>query len=155
MSALLSFATGPLGRLLLATLAGAAIAWTLQGWRLDAVKAEFKGFVDTTRAIGEAAQQAAIATAKADHQRKEHADAENITTLDRLRADNQRLRDARAGRSFLPAAAPGARSPATACFDRPELERSLRDFDRGITGLIDEGDEARVNLDTAKRWALP
>lgn len=37
--------------------AGGGLAWKVQGWRLDAVKAEFKGFVDTTKALGKAAEE--------------------------------------------------------------------------------------------------
>jgi len=43
--------------------AGAAgyAAWTVQGWRLDAVKAEYKGFKDTTEALGKIAKRDADA----------------------------------------------------------------------------------------------
>jgi hypothetical protein len=133
--------------------AGGGAAWKVQAWRLDAVQAKFDGFVEVTRAEGEAAKKWADAVEVANKQRKDRADAENARTIGALRAANRRMRDARATRSLLPAPAAGAGSPATASFNRPELERALRGFDLGVTELIDEGDEARVNLDTAKAWA--
>lgn len=142
-----------LGAFAAGAISGGGAAWTVQGWRIDAVQAKFDGFVATTRATGEAAQTAANLREAADKSKKEHADAENKRSLDRLRADNQRLRDARAGGSFVPAAAPGAGRPDLACFDRPELEHALRGFDSEVQGLVDEGDEAAVNLETAKAWA--
>lgn len=142
-----------LGAFVAGALTGGGAAWTVQGWRLDAVKAEYKGFVDTTRTMGEAAKEKAEATKAADKKRKDQADAENKRTLDRLRADNQRLRNARAGSNFVPTAAAGASRPDLAAFDRAELERSIQRLDAGIQGLIDEGDEAAVNLNTAKTWA--
>lgn len=142
-----------LGAFVAGALTGGGAAWTVQGWRLDAVKAEFKGFVDTTRAQGEAAQKLSDATKAADKKRKEHADVENKRTLDGLRADVKRLRDARAGGGFVPAAAPGTHRPDLACFDRTELERAIRDLDHAVQGLVDEGSEAAVNLDTARIWA--
>lgn len=142
-----------LGAFAFGAVSGGGAAWTVQGWRLDAVRAEFKGFVDTTRVLGEAAQKQSDATKAANQKRKDQADAENKRTLDRLRADVKRLRDARAGGSFVPAAAAGTLRPDLACFDRPELERAIRGFDIGIQGIVDEGSAAAVNLDTAKAWA--
>ena len=78
---------------------------------------------------------------------------ENTLALDKLRADNKRLRSARASSSFVPATTTGASRPDLACFGRPELESALRTLDTEIQGLIEIGDEATVNLDMAKRWA--
>ena len=136
-----------------AFVAGGVGAWKVQGWRLDAVKAEYQSFVAQTKTLGEAAQKAADVTKAADKSRKEQADVENKRTLDSLRADVKRLRLARAGSHFLPAAAPDARSPQTACFARGELESALQRFDTGASEIVGVGDEARVNLDTAKVWA--
>ena len=142
-----------LGAFAAGAITGGGAAWTVQGWRLDAAKAEFKGFVDTTRAQGEAAQKLADTTKAADKKRKEQADAENKRTLDGQRADVKRLRNTRAGSSFVPAAATGASRVDLACFDRAELERSIRGLDLGVQSLVDEGSEAAVNLNTAKSWA--
>lgn len=132
---------------------GAAGAWTVQGWRLDALQARYDGFVSVTKANGEAAQREADRISKADKSRKEQADAENNRTLAGLRADVKRLRNARAGSSYLPAAAPGTDRPERIAFDRAELESAIRSLDQEVSGIVGQGDEARVNLDTAKRWA--
>lgn len=146
-----------LAAILIAALAlvgmGAAAAWTVQGWRLDASKAEYAGFVATTKANGEAAEREAARIAAADKQRKDQADEENRRTLDRLRADVKRLRDANPASGIVPAAAAGASRPELACFDRAELGRAVGSLVESVRGLADEGDAATVNLDTARRWA--
>jgi len=128
---------------------GGSGAWWVQGQRLDAVKA----FVATTKAEGEAAKKLADATAAEDKRIKESSDHEYQITLAGLRADNKRLRDARAGSRIVPAAPAGSRSPGLACFDRAELEQALQRFDAGIAGLFDEGDTDAVGLNVARSWA--
>ena len=132
---------------------GGGTAWTVQGYRLKAVQSEYNGFVSTTKAQGESAKKEAARQKAIDQSNKEQADHENQTTIASLRADIKRLRDARSGGGFVPAATAGASRPDLACFDRSELESALRDLDRGVQGLVDEGSETTVNLDTAKKWA--
>ena len=128
---------------------GAGGAWWVQGLRLDALQA----FVATTKAQGEAAKKLADATAAEDKRKKESSDHEYQITLAGLRANNKRLRDARAGSRIVPAAPAGSRSPGLACFDRAELEQALQQFDAGIAGLFDEGDTDAVGLNVARSWA--
>ena len=132
---------------------GFAGAWKLQGLRLDKVEAQYASFVAVTKAEGAAAQKIADDQKAIDIAKKEHADNENAATIASLRADYQRLRDARSRTHYVPAAAPGSKRPQAACFDRAELESALRQFDAEAAGLVEEGDAARVNLDTAKKWA--
>ena len=132
---------------------GAGGAWWVQGLRLDAVKAEYAGFVATTKAQGEAAKKLADATAAEDKRKKESSDHEYQTTIASLRADVKRMRDARAGSRFVPAAPAGSRRVDLACFDRAELERTIRDFDTAIQGLVDQGSADAVGLNVARRWA--
>ena len=132
---------------------GASGAWVVQGWRLDALQGRFDLFVGQVKAEGEKAAIESLAITKANERRKEQADHENIAALAALRADNLRLRNARTGGSFLPAAAAGAQSPDRIIFDRSELESAIRRLDVGVSGVIEQGDEARVNLDSARRWA--
>lgn len=142
-----------LGSFALGLASGAGGAWTVQGLRLDAVKAEFDGFVTTTKAQGEIAENLAKAK-EAEHKReKEIADHEYQTTIASLRADVKRMRDARAGSRFVPAAPAGSRRVDLACFDRAELERTLRDFDSAIQGLVDQGSADAVGLNVARSWA--
>ena len=132
---------------------GAGGAWWVQGLRLDAVKAEYAGFVATTKAEGEATKKLADATAAEDKRNKESSDHEYQTTIAGLRADVKRLRDDRARSGYVPAAPAGSRSPGLACFDRAELEQALQRFDAGIAGLFDEGDTDAVGLNVARSWA--
>ena len=132
---------------------GAGPVWYVQGLRLDAVQSAFDGFVSTTKAQGEAAQREADAKTKADRQLKESSDHEYQTTIASLRADVKRMRDARAGSRFVPAAPAGSRRVDLACFDRAELERTIRDFDTAIQGLVDQGSADAVGLNVARSWA--
>lgn len=142
-----------LGSFALGMASGAGSAWTVQGWRLDAVKAEYEGFVASTKAEGEAATKLTEATAAEDKRKKESSDHEYETTIASLRADVKRMRDDRARSRFVPAAPAGSRSVDLACFDRAELEQALQRFDDGISGLIAEGDAGAVGLNVARSWA--
>lgn len=142
-----------LGSFALGLASGAGGAWTVQGWRLDAVQAEFDGFTATVKAQGEAAEKLAKAAADEDKRNKERVDREYQTTIAGLTADVKRLRDDRARAGYVPAAPAGSRSPELACFDRSELEQALRRFDEGITGIIGEGDAQAVGLNVARSWA--
>lgn len=132
---------------------GAGGAWWVQGLRLDTVKAEYAGFVATTKAEGDAAKKLADAKAAEDKRNKESSDHEYQTTIASLRADVKRMRDDRAGSRFVPAAPAGSRSVGLARFDRAELEQALQRFDDGISGLIAEGDAGAVGLNVARGWA--
>ena len=142
-----------LGSFALGLASGAGGAWTVQGWRLDAVQAKFDGFTATVKAEGDAAKKLADATAAEDKRKKESSDHDYQTRIAGLVADNQRLRDARARSGYVPAAPAGSRSPELACFDRAELEQALRRFDEGVTGIIGEGDADAVGLNVARSWA--
>ena len=88
-----------------------------------------------------------------DKRKKESSDHEYQTTIASLRADVKRMRDARAGSRFVPAAPAGSRRVDLACFDRAELERTIRDFDTAIQGLVDQGSADAVGLNVARSWA--
>lgn len=132
---------------------GGSGAWWVQGQRLDALQAEYDGFVATTKAQGEAAKKLADAKAAEDKRNKESSDHEYQTTIARLDADVKRMRDDRAGSRFVPAAPAGSRRVDLACFDRAELERTIRDFDSAIQGLVDQGSADAVGLNVARSWA--
>ncbi|BCB27065.1 hypothetical protein SKTS_19510 [Sulfurimicrobium lacus] len=142
-----------LGAFLLGLSSGGAGAWWVQGLRLSAVQAEYVGFVATTKAEGEAAQKLATAAATEDKRKKENSDHDYKTTIASLNADIKRLRDARSGSRFVPAAPSGSRRVDLACFDRDELERTIREFDTTIQGLVDEGSADAVGLNVARFWA--
>jgi len=142
-----------LGSFALGLASGAGGAWTVQGWRLDAVKAEFDGFTATVKAQGEAAEKLAKAAAAEDKRNKEKSDADYQNAISGLRADVKRLRDDRARSGYVPAAPAGSRSPGLACFDRAELEQALQRLDVGVSGIIGEGDADAVGLNAARSWA--
>lgn len=132
------------------------IAVKVQTSRLDSVKAEYAQFKATTEAIGKAAELAKKKQEADDKERKGKADAENAKTkrdLAGLYDAYRSLRDQRSRSGFVPQAAPGSASPATASFDRGALDNALRGFDKGVAGLLREGDEAIVDLNSAKEWA--
>ena len=122
------------------------------------VQQAFDSFKAQVKVEGEAAQKKADAEIAAHKLAKEQADAENVkakSDLAGLYTAYRSLRDQRirAGSSFLPASAPGAANPQTACFDRTGLDSALSKFDSGVTGLLEGGDKAIVDLNTARAWA--
>ena len=122
--------------------------WDAQRW-----EKKYYTFEAQVKVLGEAAKEKAKAQEMADKLRKDIADAENATTVARLTTTIKRLRDQHASTSLVPAAAPGASRPELACFDRPLLIGALRRFEEGVEGLVGEGDQATVSLNTAKEWA--
>lgn len=138
------------------TIAGLGIAVKVQSARLDTCKAEYAKFQAEIRATGEAAIRAAKQREAEDQKRKEQADAALAKTrkdMAGVYAAYQRLRDQRAASGFLPPATAGSSRPDRACFNRAELERTLGVLDAEGAGIAAEGDDARVGLDAAKRWA--
>lgn len=141
------------GAFVLGLSSGAGGAWWVQGLRLDALQAKYDGFVETTKAEGEAAKKLAEAQAAEDKRKKESSDHEYETTIASLRADVKRMRDDRTRGRFVPAAPAGSRNPGIACFDRAELEQAIRRLDSGVSGLLEQGDADAVGLNTARAWA--
>ena len=137
----------------------------VQTWRLDrsqsayaSLRAEYEQFQGGVRALGEKAKADAALREAADKLKKEKADAENARTrrdLAGLYDAYRKLRDSRthSGGGLVPPAAAGSASPATAAFDRSALDRALSGFDSGVTGLLEEGDKAIADLNTAREWA--
>lgn len=134
------------------------VALKVQTSRLDACKADHAAFVAMVRMEGERAEKLAKEREAQDKKKKETADAD----LKKARSDlagvvdaYRSLREQRASRGFLPAPAPGSASASRACLDRAELERTLGEIDAVGSGIAAEGDQARIGLDAAKRWARP
>ncbi|MDR3414230.1 MAG: hypothetical protein P4L87_25260 [Formivibrio sp.] len=142
-----------IGAFALGLATGGGGAWWIQGLRLGAVKAEYAGFVATTKAQGEAAQKLADAERKRNKQLKDDSDATYQTTIDQLKSDAQRLRNARASSRYVPAASPTSSRPDLACFDRADLERSIQQLDAEVQSLIDYGDEGIAGLNIGRKWS--
>jgi hypothetical protein len=92
-------------------------------------------------------------TAEKQERAKEQADADAKRNTEQLHRTIKRLRDHAKRSPILPATASCAGKPETAAFNRAELDRALRDFEEGVTGLIAEGQQATVELDSVKAWA--
>jgi len=116
------------------------------------VQVAFNTFVSKTKEEGDAAAARAKAIDAANQLNKEKADAENFRTVTELRDAVARMRLARARGSYLPGAPADSPSPESITFDRAELERAIRRLDERVQDLIGQGDEKRINLDTAIRW---
>ena len=125
----------------------------VQTARLTACKAEYANFVGGVEALGKAAEKAAKDKEAMDKILKEKADAQNTRAITDLRATVKRLRDERTRASSVPAAPAGSRDPSLACFDRAELAGAVGNLEAGMEGLVAEGAEAAVGLNTAREWA--
>lgn len=142
-----------MGAVAIAACIGATGAWKIQAGRIDAIKAENARVIAEISAAGQAAQAKADERARREAQEKEKADHEYQDTIARLRDDVQRLHSARARTNYVPPAAPAARNPDLACFDRGQLEQALRSFDAGASEIVGAGDEAAAGLNAVKEWA--
>jgi len=136
----------------LMVIGGLSVYAKVQSSRLEAVKAEYAGFQAQVKAAGEVAQAKAKAKEAADKQLKEKIDNENKTLRANLAAASKRMSDARTSVRFLPAPTTGTVSP-TVTADRAGLEDALRNFDSAVARLVDQGDQAIADLNSAKQWA--
>jgi hypothetical protein len=132
---------------------GLGIALKVQTSRLDSVKTEYAAFRAQVAAEGKIAQAKTIATIAADKAKQEKANVDHAKAVVTLNATIKRLRKSRPSSSFVPATATASLSFDRACFDRPQLERAIREFDSGVQGLVDEGSQVMVDLNAAKEWA--
>ena len=144
----------------MALIAALGIALKVQTSRLDSVKAEYAAFTAKVEVIGEQAAKAAKTRELEDLATKKRADDENAKTKRDLAGvyDAYRsLRAQRAGGSLLPAAPASAASADRACFDRAALDLGLAKADgllqEGAIRILQRGDQAIVDLNTAKGWA--
>lgn len=132
---------------------GFAGAWNWQSSKVEAITVKYSSFVEDTKILGKAAEADTKAKDTRNQSNKLKADHENTLALATLRTDIKRLRDSRASSSYLPSAPSTTSDPDKICFDRTELDQSIRDFDKGLQVLVDSGSETTVNLNTAKQWA--
>jgi hypothetical protein len=141
---------GALGAALI--IGGLTVALKVQTHRLAATKAEYATFVAQTKALG------LVAQAKADKQNadfkllKETVDHETKLNNDRLALAAQRLRDTNTRRSYLPQISATSKRHDLACFDRTEFDAATRDLAGEVSELVVEGEQATVDLDSAKDW---
>ena len=132
-----------------------------EGWKWErpAVKVDqdkLTAFAAQVKTIGDESAKTAAAKDAANQKDKEQTDAQNATAFISDAAVIAKLRhDAavRSGGHFVPQAAPAAKRPYLACFDRTALESALGKFVGDVRGLADEGAKAALDLNSAKTWA--
>ena len=129
------------------------LAVWVQTERLDAVKAEYAGFVAKAEAIGREQEAAAKIKDAENKAKQEKANAENARTKSALTIALNSVRNTRPSGSFVPAAASGAVRPDLACYDRAEYSGATGRLVEGLRGLADESTAATIDLNTAKTWA--
>ena len=137
--------------------AGAVGASKYYGPRLKALQAEYDQFKGGVEALGRAASLRAKEIDEANKKRKVSADDENRRSTDSLKRTIDGLRDERAKRDtaggFVSQPAPGSLGLKLACYDSAKLDDALRRLDRGIQGLVAEGDQRTVDLNSVRKWA--
>ena len=111
-------------------------------------------FITAQKVLAEEQVKRMQEKAARDVKAKEEADAQRTKDTAALQRTIKRLRDANSGPSLVPTAASCAGSTEVAAFQRAELERTLRDFTAGIQELVAEGEQAVIDLDSAKGWAV-
>lgn len=134
--------------LIFGMLGGGASSWLIQDWRAKGARVELQKFRD----VGEAAQREASRQALRNLNAKERVDDEYQNKIVTLSADVKRMRDERAGRGYVPAAA-DTENPNVACFNREKLERAIQQFDAEVSGIVAEGANAIAALNAARVWA--
>lgn len=120
--------------------------------KTDLVQAEYDGFVAQVKSEGAAAIKAAKLKEDADIRLKETSDATYTSRLAALRADIDRMRHNRTRGSYLPTPRAATSSLDRVCFDRAQLELALQQLDVDVSGIVGEGDAAKLRLSVAHDW---
>jgi len=125
----------------------------IQTSRLDAVKTEYATFKAEVKVLGVQAQLAADKQKASDIKKQERVNAENKVLRSTNATLSRELRDSRTSSSYVPPATASSTSPNIASFSRSELERAIKHLDAGVSRIVEKGDQARIDLDSAKVWA--
>jgi len=143
-----------------AVIAVLSLAVKVQTSRLEATEAAYSAFKAQVAVLGEQAAKDAKTAEISNLASKKRADDENIRAkrdLAGLYDAYRSLRDQHAGSGILPAAAAGAADPDRTCFSRAALAEGLDRSDailqEGAVGILQRGDQAIVDLETARGWA--
>ena len=138
---------------------GLTIAVKVQSSRLASVKQEYAVFQAQVKVIGEQAKAARKAKEESDKLLKARLDNENKTLRNNLADTGKRLRDLSAGSGGMPQLPQATGGSDTVTLSRTGVNLALRNHVtevRGIleeiTGLVVEGLEAGVDLNTGREW---
>jgi hypothetical protein len=141
-----------LGAFAAGAMSGGGAAWTVQGWRLDAVQSKFDGFVATTKVLGEAASKEKAATEKAHAKTTQEIRDEIPKKIAAARTNAvaaYRLRypDAGSGNVSCPADCPGGT-------DATGEERVAAEWDSSAPpAFIEDSAHDAVTIDLWQTWA--
>lgn len=138
---------------LIGVISGALPMYKWESYKLKLLKAEYYGFTEKTKLLGQVAEQQTKQKEAEFFANKEKADNAYKNALAALAADNERMRLKDSHRSFLPAPAASARSDNGICFDRTKLESAIQRFDGGAQKVIARGDVALIKLKVTQEWA--
>lgn len=128
--------------------AGIPGAWHVQQSHIDALQLQ----LDIVRTEGEAARARAESQTKENERKKLESDHEHEIAINTLKSNVDKLRRARSGARYVSPAGAGARRPGVACYDRAELEQTIRQFVDGVSGIVEKGDERTIELNVARSW---
>ena len=139
-------------------LALAAAAAGALGKAWDAERNAFAAYRGGVEALGKAQEERTRDRIALDKARKETADAQLVATTTAWAAAIDRVRrEAGPVAGVVPPAPADAVRPDRACFDREELERGIRDSMEELRAatrrVVEKGDQTRLRLDSALRWA--
>lgn len=117
------------------------------------VQADFDKFKADTAKAGEVAKQRSLDKEAADKQAKEQADENHTNALAGLNTQLERLRRSAARGNTVPGPPANSSKPELACFDRTLLGDAVDGFVADVSGQVESGAAAAVDLDNAKGWA--
>lgn len=137
----------------LGILIGAIGAWWIQHLRIQILQSQYQHVVEQSKMETEIAKKQGENRLLYNQRQREASDAQYQRSIIELHNMVNSLQHKRASSSFVPSIPSTAAKPKLACFDRSELERTLQQFDGGIQGLIEEGDETALALNNARDWA--
>lgn len=131
---------------------GAAPAWTVQGWRLDALRARYASFVAQTKILGEQAEKEAFAKSAQDKLKKERYDAQHKKDVAANADLAKRLRESYSSQSTVSQLSPSTGRPDLACFARTELDAAIGGYQSDVLGITEKGSAATIDLNIGKAW---
>lgn len=110
-------------------------------------------FKADVEAVGKASQRDADIKAAKDKEKAHASDLSYAKALTVLGADIERLHK-RTSTNSLPAPPADTKCPeGWACFDRAIIQSALQRLDEELSGIAEEGDQVRLRLEYAIKWA--
>lgn len=135
-------------------LVGGIGAWWVQHLRIQLLQMQYQHIVEQSKVETQIAKKQGENRLLYNQRQQEASDAQYQRNISQLHNVVNSMQHARTATRFLPAVPATASQPELACFDRSDLERTLHQFDGGIQGLIEEGDETAIALNNAREWAV-